>query len=132
MKQTDINNICDSGYMIFCFDLDGTITKLNFTKNISDIKPNMEVVLRIRYLFKKGHIIIINTARFKHMSYITKKWLNKYNIPYHEIYFNKPIAHIYIDDSTVDIKKYMNNPEYFEKKFCKIGNAINKQCRIIK
>jgi hypothetical protein len=36
------------------------------------------------------------TAR---ISLITLKWLEKYDIPYDEIYFGKPHADVYIDDN---------------------------------
>ena len=129
MDQQQINAICDAGHMIFCFDLDGTITKDECPNDLIDIHPNWPIIDRIKALYKNGDTIIIYTARSKFRAPVTEQWLKRYRVPYHEIHYGKPKAHIYIDDSTVDINDYVVNPTYFEEKFRKIGNDTNKRWR---
>lgn len=58
----------------------------------------------------QGHYLIIMTARnmatqeanlgkvIKNIGKITLDWLEQHQIPYDEIHFGKPNAHVYIDD----------------------------------
>jgi capsule biosynthesis phosphatase len=67
-------------------------------------------VEKINELKNQGHYIIISTARnmatcesnvgkvLKNVGKITLDWLDKYNIPYDEIFFGKQNADVYIDD----------------------------------
>ena len=69
----------------------------------------------LQFLHKLGHTIIIHTARrmkthkgnlgkvMADIGKITFDTLEKYNIPYDEIYFGKPDADFYIDDSKLDV-----------------------------
>lgn len=98
--------------MKICIDLDGVICNLKREGQTYDqLLPVVGAPETLRELKEKGHYIIINTAR--HMktchgnlgavtakiSFITLKWLEKYDIPYDEIYFGKPHADVYIDDN---------------------------------
>jgi capsule biosynthesis phosphatase len=97
--------------MRIVIDLDGTICPVK-EKNASykDLVPLEGAVERIKQLKSMGHYIIISTARnmatqesnigkvVKNIGKVTLDWLEKYDIPYDEIYFGKPNAHIYIDD----------------------------------
>jgi capsule biosynthesis phosphatase len=98
--------------MKICIDLDGVICQLKKEGETYDILlPVDGAQEHLRQLKDAGHYIIINTAR--HMktcqgnlgmvvakiSLITLKWLEKYEIPYDEIYFGKPHADVYIDDN---------------------------------
>ena len=129
MNQEEVNEVVDNGHMIFCFDMDGTITELDCPSEIIDIKPKMDVINRIKYLYENGNIIIIYTGRPESKREVTAEWLHKYGVPWHEIHFDKPKAHIYIDDSTIDIDDYMISPDFYDRKFLEIGNNINKQWR---
>lgn len=98
--------------MKMCIDLDGVICQLKKEgetyENLLPVKGAPEALKELK---AAGNYIIINTAR--HMktcqgnlgmvtakiSLITLKWLEKYEIPYDEIYFGKPHADIYIDDN---------------------------------
>jgi len=95
----------------FCFDLDNTLLDQN--KNIDFL----------RFLKKEGHEIIIYTSRgmkkhkgnisaiIQDLSRETFEILEKYSIPYDEIYFGKPDADFYIDglgiNSYDDLEKQM-------------------------
>ena len=98
--------------MKICIDLDGVICQLKKEgETYENLLPVNGAPESLRELKAAGHYVIINTAR--HMktcqgnlgmvtakiSLITLKWLEKYDIPYDEIYFGKPHADVYIDDN---------------------------------
>jgi capsule biosynthesis phosphatase len=98
--------------MKLCIDLDGVICRLKKEGETYDVLlPVDGAPEKLRSLKKAGHYIIINTARHMktcqgnlgmvtaRISLITLNWLEKYNIPYDEIYFGKPHADVYIDDN---------------------------------
>lgn len=98
--------------MRICIDFDGVICELK-EKNQTylDVLPKKGAIEKLRNLKENGHYLIIQTAR--HMKTCegnlgkvnariakdTLNWLEKYDIPYDEIYFGKPWAQIYIDDN---------------------------------
>lgn len=99
----------------FCFDLDGTL--VSFPKipgDYSSVEPIVEKIEFLRRLKERGHYIIIQTARRmkthkgnvggvqKDIAKVTLDTLEKFNIPYDEIYFGKPWANFYIDDLAVN------------------------------
>ncbi len=92
-------------------DLDGTICPIKQAGQTYDqLEPLPGAVERLNLLKQNGHYIIIQTARnmatcqsnlgkvMKNIGKITLDWLEKYQIPYDEIYFGKPNADLYIDD----------------------------------
>ncbi|PNS19649.1 Mannose-1-phosphate guanyltransferase [Sphaceloma murrayae] len=99
----------------FCFDLDGTLVGSPDTpgdySTCPPIQANIELV---QALHKAGHYIIIQTARrmrthngnvgavIADIGATTITSLLKYKIPYDEIFFGKPWAHIYVDDLAVN------------------------------
>lgn len=114
-----IYNKKDKLYMRICIDLDGVICRLKEEgQQYDELLPVDGAPESLRALKENGHYIIINTAR--HMktcqgnlgavaakiSLITLKWLEKYNIPYDEIYFGKPHADVYIDDNAYRFSKW--------------------------
>jgi len=129
MKQFEIDKVCDSGHMICCFDLDGTLTELECPDDLLDIKPRLDVIAHLKRLHKEGHVIIIHTGRPSNRREVTIQWLKKYNVPYHELHFDKPRAHLYIDDSTINVVDYLKDPSVYERVFLSLGQQINKQWR---
>ena len=98
-----------------CFDLDNTLVTFPKIKNdYTTVKPINSNIEYLRYLKKLGNTIIIYTARKmkstngnigKIMSIVGKitfDTLDKFDIPYDEIYFGKPYADFYIDDLAVN------------------------------
>jgi capsule biosynthesis phosphatase len=98
--------------MKICIDLDGVICQLKKEgEQYPDLLPVDGAPESLRALKENGHYIIINTARHMktcqgnlgavqaRISLITLNWLEKYGVPYDEIYFGKPHADIYIDDN---------------------------------
>jgi capsule biosynthesis phosphatase len=105
--------------MRIVIDLDGTICPIKKdNESYADLKPRKGAVEKIRQLKEAGHYIIIQTARnmatqgsnlgkvMRNVGKVTLDWLEKYEIPYDEIYFGKPNAHVYIDDRAVRFLKW--------------------------
>ncbi len=119
-----INNNIKIKQKRICFDLDNTLVTypkiLGDYKSVEPIQKNIDY---LKYLKKFGHTIIIYTARRMKthngnvgkinadVGKITFDTLDKFDIPYDEIYFGKPYADIYIDDLAVNcfdnIEKYL-------------------------
>jgi capsule biosynthesis phosphatase len=105
----------------FCFDLDNTlVTHPKIPNDYSSVEPISETLNYLRKLKENGHRIIIYTARrmrthqgnvgsvIADIGDITIQTLNKFKIPYDELYFGKPYAHFYIDDLMIDPKSDLN------------------------
>ena len=99
----------------FCFDLDNTlVTSPIVINDYTTVNPIKKNIMFLQFLKELGHTIIIYTARrmrtyngnigevTKNTAKITIDTLDKYNIPYDELYFGKPYAHFYIDDLGVN------------------------------
>lgn len=97
--------------MRIIIDLDGVIAELKKNRqDYADLRINPGALGKMRALKKAGHYIILQTARHmktcdgdqgKVVARIGKKtldWLEKNHVPYDEVYFGKPYAHLYIDD----------------------------------
>lgn len=110
LKNAFNNNIIIQNKRI-CFDLDNTlVTFPSITDDYTTVMPIEKNINFLKYLKNFGNIIIIYTARRmkthngnlgkinKDIGKITFDTLDKYNIPYDEIYFGKPYADFYIDD----------------------------------
>lgn len=110
--------------MRFCFDIDGVIFEIN--KDYKKHKPIWSTVRYLYYLKSLNHEIVLYTARKMqtfngNIGKINKEIventlfnLNRYNIPYDEIYFGKPNADVYIDDKALnfyDFKEYVMQPQ---------------------
>jgi capsule biosynthesis phosphatase len=97
--------------MRICFDLDNTLVTFPFIKNdYTSVNPIQKNIDFLRYLKSFGHTIIIYTARrmkthngnvgkvTSDIGKLTFETLEKFSIPFDEIYFGKPYADVYIDD----------------------------------
>ena len=97
--------------MRIVIDLDGTICPIKESgQRYEDLKPIAGAIEKIKELKNSGHYIIIQTARnmatqegnvgkvMRNIGKVTLDWLAQYEVPYDEIYFGKPNAHLYIDD----------------------------------
>lgn len=98
--------------MRIAIDIDGTICELRKPdQQYADVQVVLGAPEKIRALKAAGHYIILLTAR--HMKTCQGnvglvvarqgktllEWLEKYDIPYDEIWFGKPHADVYIDDN---------------------------------
>ena len=98
--------------MRICFDLDGVICE---TKKAGESYADVKVLPGARETLQRlrdaGHTIIIHTARhmktcqgnvglvIARQGKVTLDWLARHDIPYDEIVFGKPYAHVYVDDN---------------------------------
>jgi capsule biosynthesis phosphatase len=98
-----------------CFDLDNTLVSYPKTPgNYSSVEPINKNINFLKLLKELGHTIIVYTARrmkthngnvgavTSDIGRVTFDTLDKFGIPYDEIYFGKPYAHFYIDDLAVN------------------------------
>ena len=97
--------------MRIVIDLDGTVCPIKKKEQqYEDLEPMEGAIQKINELRTAGHYIIIQTARnmatqdgnlgkvMRNIGKVTMDWLAKHKVPYDEIYFGKPNAHLYIDD----------------------------------
>ena len=108
-------NKTNSESLRICFDLDNTLVSYPKTPgDYSSVEPINKNINFLRLLKELGHTIIIYTARrmkthngnvgavISDIGRVTFDTLDKFDIPYDEIYFGKPYAHFYIDDLAVN------------------------------
>jgi capsule biosynthesis phosphatase len=131
----------------FCFDLDNTlVTYPKISNDYTSVEPIHETINYLKKLKENGHTIIIYTARrmrthsgniggvIADIGQITIETLNKFDIPYDELYFGKPYAHFYIDDLMVDPKSDLNRSlgYYMEDVLPRHFNTVEKGKTFIK
>ena len=98
-----------------CFDLDNTlVTHPTIPGDYTSVLPIQRNIDYLKLLHRLGHTIIIYTARrfrthsgnvgaiVADIGKVTFDTLDKFNIPYDEIFFGKPYAQYYIDDLAVN------------------------------
>lgn len=110
-QYNSLTNQCLIEPKRYCFDLDNTL--VTFPKVAGDyttVEPIPKTIEFVRYLKRFGHTIIIYTARrmrthrgnvgkiVKDIGQITMDTLDRFSIPYDELYFGKPEAQVYVDD----------------------------------
>ncbi len=99
----------------FCFDLDNTlVTYPQVPGDYTTVKPISKNIALSNFLFSLGHEIIIYTARrmkthagdqgkvIADVGAVTQATLKEFGIKYNELYFGKPYADFYIDDSAIN------------------------------
>lgn len=99
-----------------CFDLDNTLVTFPAKPNdYTTVLPIQKNIDYLKFLKSQGAHIIIYTARrmkthsgnvgaiLSDIGKITLDTLDKFEIPYHEIFFGKPHAHFYVDDLAVNV-----------------------------
>ena len=98
----------------YCFDLDNTLVTFPLVPgDYSTCAPIKKNIAKVQHLKAFGHTIIIYTARrmkthngdvgkvVADVGALTIATLDKFNIPYDEIYFGKPQADAYVDDLAI-------------------------------
>ena len=104
-----------------CFDFDNTLVSYpTIPGDYYSVEPIQRNINFLKLLHSLGHTIIIHTARrmkthggnvgrvVADISRVTLDTLDKFDIPYDEIYFGKPYANFYIDDLAVNPSISMN------------------------
>lgn len=100
-------------------DIDDTIS-LTSRKKVSEgwreyysrLKPNKQLVEKLRVFKKAGHQIILFTSRYLDDHSVTMEWLKRHQVPYHHVIFNKPRFDLYIDNDAVG---ELVTPEHIEQ-----------------
>ena len=105
-------------------DIDKTICKSPRKKDYSKCQPIEAVCEKLREENNKGTYIILYTSRNvrtfkgniglinKYTNVVLAEWLKNNNIPYDEIYFNKPWGFgdlNYIDDKFLSIEEFKSH-----------------------
>jgi hypothetical protein len=95
--------------MIFCFDLDDTLC-ISPTMDYSKAEPIITRITRVNELYATGHRIKIYTARGSETGIdwknTTESQLANWGLMYHELYFGKPSADIYVDDKACNERDF--------------------------
>jgi uncharacterized HAD superfamily protein len=80
------------------------------SENLIKDKPNLPMIELAKNYKEDGFEVIILTGRPESTRKTTKEWLQKYNIPYDEIYFGKPSADYYVDDKGYRLENWDDLP----------------------
>ncbi len=99
----------------FCFDIDNTLLiRAADDTDYTNVSPVHHVIRYLQNLHEQGHTIILYTARrmrthrgnigavIQDIAQTTIESLSRHKIPYDELVFGKPYAHVYIDDLAVN------------------------------
>ncbi len=96
--------------MTYCFDIDGTLCT-NTEGAYEDAAGFPDVIERVNALYDAGHRIILCTARGSKTGIdwrkVTEQQMQRWGVRYHELWFGKPTADVYVDDKAVNIKDWM-------------------------
>ena len=87
--------------MKYLVDIDGILCKNGSHLEYSQAVPLKDNIRKINNLYEAGHKIIIYTSRLSIDAKVTKAWLDKNGVKYHEAIFDKPTADFYIDDKAI-------------------------------
>ncbi len=98
--------------MVYCFDIDGTICS-NTNGRYDEAEPLHGVIQLVNALYEKNHTIYFYTARGSTTGLDweakTKAQLKNWGVKYHELFFGKPTADIYIDDKCINIAEWIKS-----------------------
>jgi len=128
-----------------CFDLDNTlVTYPIISGDYTSVLPIQRNIDYLKFLKSLGHTIIIYTARrmkthkgnvgniLADIGRITFDTLDRFDIPYDEIYFGKPYANFYIDDLAINANSSLDkglgiyNTDISPRSFNRIEYVDNK------
>jgi spore coat polysaccharide biosynthesis protein SpsF len=89
----------------YCIDIDGTLCTIT-AGAYALAAPYSDVIAAVNELYREGHRIILMTARGSGTGIDwrkkTEEQLAAWGVKYHELWFGKPSADIYIDDKTIN------------------------------
>jgi hypothetical protein len=95
--------------MIYCFDIDGTLCT-NTEGAYEMARPDAVMIGRLNSLYDEGHRIVLYTARGSTTGIdwrdFTEKQLASWGVQYHELFFGKPQADLYIDDRGMSLTEW--------------------------
>lgn len=94
-------------------DIDGTLCEDTQGKNYENAPPIQCVIDAVNSYYDAGYHVTIFTARGMHryagnavdclfeLGPVTRTWLVRHGVKYHELKFGKPSADLYIDDKGI-------------------------------
>ena len=85
---------------LVAIDIDGILTIETQGYNYSCRTPNLAAIKLVN-LLSEFCIVYLYTARYKQDRKITEKWLQKHNVKYNEIVFEKKSYDYLIDDKAI-------------------------------
>lgn len=88
-------------------DIDGTLTVETEGYLYENRTPRFNVIERINSLFDGGHRITLWSARWEEDRRITERWLNLFNVKYHELILGKPKFDLYICDLVKNVEDFV-------------------------
>jgi len=93
---------------VLAIDMDGTLCEEECWTNeeVYNAKPRLDVIHKVKKL-SKSKFIVIMTARRLDLSEATIRWLNRYEVSYHAISFNKMPCDLLIDDKVMNVKDFL-------------------------
>jgi hypothetical protein len=98
----------------YCFDIDGTLCT-NTEGTYDQAQPYPDRIARVNTLYEAGHKIFLYTARGSTTGIswekLTREQLKSWGVKYHEVYFGKPTANIYVDDKGISLKEWLDQPQ---------------------
>lgn len=98
--------------LVYCFDIDGTITVETEGWDYAVRTPKRDMIHHINKLYIGGqHEIVLWTSRLEIDETVTREWLMKHGVLFHELVFGKPFFDKYICDKAV-------NAHYYREKLC--------------
>ena len=110
MKKKKIKqNHYGGGMKTIVCDIDGTLCEIEPNTNYKIAKPRWDVIEKINKLYDNGNKIYLFTGRHMMNDDITKNWLKKHNVKYHQIFYGKPVGDIYIDDLSITPEFFLEN-----------------------
>ena len=87
--------------MTYCFDIDGVLCN-NTHGRYELAEPYQQVIARVNALYEQGHRVILFTARGTTTGIdwreLTEQQMRAWGVKYHQLFFGKPEADIYVDD----------------------------------
>jgi len=105
-RKEDGQNSFRDKCLVIGVDMDGVLCSGELWEGEnSEPKPIQENIDKINEL-SKTNFIVIHTARRKESATKTINWLNKYQVVYHAIRFDKMPADLYIDDKAFNFDIY--------------------------
>lgn len=93
---------------VYYVDIDGTITVEVDGWDYANRTPNESVITKLRKIHEEGTMIILWTARLHVDADVTESWLDKHNVPYDGLIFNKPYWDLYICDKATHVDHWVN------------------------
>jgi hypothetical protein len=95
--------------MTYCFDIDGTLCT-NTEGHYKAAEPFEDAIRALNALFDEGHTILLYTARGSATRIdwrdVTERQMTEWGVKYHNLYFGKPTADVYIDDRAVNSNEW--------------------------